>query len=219
MARDPSMTEYYARRAAEYERIYTKPERQADLAALRVRLAELLAGRRVYEVACGTGYWTHVCASAAASIHATDCTPEVLELARSKDYPPECVSFGLADAFALPAAPQACDAGLACFWWSHLRRGGQLADFLRGFRERLIPGSRLVFLDNVYVEGSSTPVSRRDKDSNTYQWRRLSDGTTHEVLKNFPTENEVRSILGEIGARSVRWELFPYYWLASAELT
>ncbi|HEY6168738.1 MAG TPA: class I SAM-dependent methyltransferase, partial [Verrucomicrobiae bacterium] len=54
------LAEYYARRAGEYERIYAKPERQADLAALRARLAEAFRGRRVLEIACGTGYWTEV---------------------------------------------------------------------------------------------------------------------------------------------------------------
>ena len=49
---------YYAQRAAEYERIYAKPERQADLAALRARFGKLFKGKRVLELACGTGYWT-----------------------------------------------------------------------------------------------------------------------------------------------------------------
>ena len=56
------MTAYYARRAAEYERVYTGPRWQDDLARLRPRVAEVFAGRRVFEVACGTSYWTHVAA-------------------------------------------------------------------------------------------------------------------------------------------------------------
>jgi hypothetical protein len=46
------MTAYYARRAAEYERVYTGPRWQDDLARLHPRVTELLAGRRVFEVAC-----------------------------------------------------------------------------------------------------------------------------------------------------------------------
>ncbi len=34
------MTAYYARRAAEYERVYTSPRWQGDLAVLRPRVAE-----------------------------------------------------------------------------------------------------------------------------------------------------------------------------------
>jgi len=36
---------YYRRRAGEYEAIYAKPERQADLAILRKQIPERLGGR------------------------------------------------------------------------------------------------------------------------------------------------------------------------------
>ena len=53
-----AMAAYYARRAAEYESVYAKPERQADLRQMEAELAEPFAGRRVLEIACGTGWWT-----------------------------------------------------------------------------------------------------------------------------------------------------------------
>mgnify|MGYP000983153312 CR=1 FL=1 len=40
---DPRMVSYYAARAPEYDRIYQKPERQADIADLRERLPALFA--------------------------------------------------------------------------------------------------------------------------------------------------------------------------------
>ena len=52
------MRAVYARRAAVYERVYAKPERQADLRAMKAALPVAFAGRRVLEVACGTGWWT-----------------------------------------------------------------------------------------------------------------------------------------------------------------
>ena len=54
--------EYYRQRAAEYDEVYRKPERQADLARLRQLLPPLVAGKRVLEIAAGTGYWTEVLA-------------------------------------------------------------------------------------------------------------------------------------------------------------
>ena len=84
---------YYAKRAAEYERIYAKPERQADLAALRSRIPALLARRSVLEVACGTGYWTEVIAPHVRSITAIDYVEETLAIARSKKYPANRVEF------------------------------------------------------------------------------------------------------------------------------
>ena len=53
-----SLQSYYAQRATEYERIYLKPERQAELRALEAWLPSVFAGRRVLEIACGTGWWT-----------------------------------------------------------------------------------------------------------------------------------------------------------------
>jgi len=54
----PQLETYYSNRASEYERVYDKPERQHELEWLRQRVPEILRGRRVLEVACGTGYWT-----------------------------------------------------------------------------------------------------------------------------------------------------------------
>ena len=49
---------YYAARAPEYDRIYQKPERQGDLLELVAYLPSLFVGRRVLDIACGTGFWT-----------------------------------------------------------------------------------------------------------------------------------------------------------------
>ena len=73
--------EYYQRRAGEYDRVYAKPERQADLATLPAEVAGLLAGRRVLEVAAGTGWWTDVLAASAAGVVATDVNRSTLEVA------------------------------------------------------------------------------------------------------------------------------------------
>ena len=69
----------------------------------------------------------------------------------------------------------------------------------------------MVFLDNNYVEGSSTPVARRDSDGNTYQKRKLEEGAEFEVLKNFPTETELRASVNAL-ADGVEVTQFKYYW-------
>jgi SAM-dependent methyltransferase len=212
---DPSarLIEYYGRRAQEYERIYQKPERQADLAVLHERVPAFFPGSDVLEVACGTGYWTRLLASVARTVLATDWGDEVLRIARSKDYPEGRVTFRRADAFALGAVGGVFDAAFAGFWWSHVERAA-LPRFLDGLHHRLAPGATVVFVDNRYVEGSSTPISRVDADGNSYQLRTLDDGSTHEVLKNFPSARELeRAVAGR--AEEVDVMELPHYWCLS----
>lgn len=204
---------YYARRAREYERIYERPERQGDLARLRARVGELLAGRRVLELACGTGWWTEAIAPSAAEVTALDANDAVLDIARAKRYPAGRVTFARGDCFALPDYGCRHDALLAAFWWSHVPRA-RLERFLRDAERAVAPGALCVFIDNCFVEGSSTPLARRDAGGDTWQRRRLQDGSEHEVLKNFPDEAELRQALPR-GARELRVETTAYYWLLS----
>jgi len=207
------LAEYYARRAPEYERVYARPERQRDLAALKARLRAMLRGRRVLELACGTGYWTEVFAPEAAEVTALDLNEEVLAIARAKPYPPGRVQFVRGDCYAPPDSGRRHDALFAGFWWSHVPLS-RLDAFLAAAAAAVAPGALLVYADNRYVEGSSTPVTRRDGEGNGYQARTLDDGSTHEVLKNFPTEHELiaRTVKSGWGANV---ELFEHYWLLS----
>ena len=85
---------YYAKRAAEYEAIYQKPERQSDLRELENLLRRDFAGRNVLEIACGTGYWTERVASVADSIVALDINESVLEIGFSDE---ACLNQALTD--------------------------------------------------------------------------------------------------------------------------
>jgi len=207
---DP-LAAYYAGRAAEYELVYAKPERQGDLAHLRERVCGLLAGCRVLEIACGTGWWTEVIASEAAEVTAIDLSDEMLAIARGKLYPQGRVTFMRGDCHALPQFGRRHDALLGAFWWSHVPRA-RLDAFLAGAEQAIAPGGLLLFIDNRYVEGSSTPVARRDAEGDTYQLRSLADGSIHEVLKNFPEAEELRARAGQRGT-CVRIEQTDYYWL------
>src|SRR5947209_10471464 len=81
------MTRYYARRAAEYERVYEIPAWQPALAELRRRVPALFAGRSVFEVACGTGYWTAHVAITALGVRAPGVYEESLALASHRSRP------------------------------------------------------------------------------------------------------------------------------------
>jgi demethylmenaquinone methyltransferase/2-methoxy-6-polyprenyl-1,4-benzoquinol methylase len=220
LATDAALRRYYAERAASYEAIYAKPERQADLRALEAWLPTQFAGRRVLEIACGTGWWTPHGARDAARWIATDANEETLAIARTKDLPRGKVEFRLLDAYALEAlGAERFDAACAAFWWSHVPRA-RLAPWLAALHERLEPGAVVVLMDNLYVPGSSTPIARRDAEGNTYQTRPLPGGGTREVLKNFPDEAQARAAVAASGPRprELCWRVWPHYWALTYRL-
>ncbi len=211
-----SMAAYYVQRAAYYERVYFKPERQADLRLMEAWLAQQFIGRRVLEIACGTGWWTPHGAARAAHWRATDLSPETVAVAQAKPMPTS-VQFQTADAYTLAElGADTFDAAFAGCWCSHVPLD-RLAPWLDTLHSRLVPGATVVLLDNSFVRTSSTPISRTDAQGNTYQQRPLDDGSSHEVLKNFPSPDWAIGALGP-RARDARWIAHQHYWVLQYRL-
>ena len=206
---ESAMQSYYAARASEYDRIYSKPERQTDLRAIERWLPPRFADKRVIEVASGTGYWTQFIAPIAAHVLALDSAIETITVAKTR-VPKRRVSFLVGDAYSIPQHVGQFEAAFTGFWFSHVPKSKR-RDFLWGLSARLEPGANVVLLDNRYVEGSSSSVTSRDADGNTFQTRKLGDGSTHTILKNFPTETELRELVGGLGERPI-WTTWQYYW-------
>jgi SAM-dependent methyltransferase len=208
---------YYRDRAAEYDAVYAKPERQEDLATLRALLPQFARGR-VLEIAAGTGYWTQVLSASATAtaVTATDINRETLDVARTRRYGPAHVTFQLADAYALQEVPGRFDTAFIGFFWSHILRA-DLPRFLDGLHARLGQGSAVTVLDNRYVPGSSTPVSRTAPEGDTFQRRTLSDGRGYEIVKNFPERAQFTADVADVGA-DVEWTQLRYFWLATFRL-
>lgn len=207
---DAELQSYYAARAPDYDAVYDKPERQADIAFLRRFLAGRFEGRCVLEVACGTGYWSQFIAPAAASLVATDATAEPLALARLR---PDAnrARFVQADAYDLPANLGMFDAAFAGLWLSHVPIGRR-PEFFASLHRMLRPGARVVLIDNSEVQCIELPIAERDEQGNTYQHRTLPDGAMHRVLKNFPTEGELVSMVRGIGT-GARHQALENFWL------
>ena len=203
------MKDYYAARAKEYDKIYAKPERQQDLRAIEQWLSTKFADTEVLEVAAGTGYWTQFIAPVAKRVVALDASHETFSIAKTRV---GCagVDWVVGDAYQMPLAGQKFDAVFAGFWFSHipLEKLPAYVTYLNAF---LKPGARVIFLDNVYVEGNSTPLSDRDAAGNTYQTRPLADGSTHKVLKNYPTELELSDLVSSF-SRQFSYTTWQYYW-------
>jgi demethylmenaquinone methyltransferase/2-methoxy-6-polyprenyl-1,4-benzoquinol methylase len=67
-------------------------------------------------------------------------------------------------------------------------------------------------MDNKYIEGSNLPVTDKDNLGNTYQTRTLENGSTHKVLKNFPTETFIQQLLIDRAA-DINFLNLKYYWI------
>jgi len=202
---------YYKERAKEYERIYDKPERQHNLIDAEDILQNLFKGKDILEIACGTGYWTARIAETAKSIYASDVNETVIEIARQKDLG-ETVRFAVADLYTIDVKER-YEGLFGGFIWSHILIQ-DLDRFLEAIDGILPDNGLIVFMDNKFVEGSNTPIINTDQSGNTYQLRKLENGTTYSVLKNFPTQDFVIEKLSGIGM-DVRFINLEYYWIAS----
>ena len=205
----PTISGYYASRAAEYDDIYRKPERQLDLRKIEDWLPPLLSNRKVLEVACGTGYWTQFIAPVAEHVVAFDTSVEVIEIAKTR-VPVGKVTFCIADAYRLPTTQGVFTAAFAGFWFSHVPKRRRV-EFLGHLNASLAPGATVIMLDNRYVPGSSSPISDTDSDGDTFQVRKLKDGSTHRVLKNFPSEREMQMATQSFG-RAGTYTAWDHYW-------
>ena len=208
---DTEMKTYYAARAPYYDAVYEKPERRADIAFLSAHLPSRLSGLDVLEVACGTGYWTQHIAPAAQRYVATDAVLEPMEFAKLRPGVND-VQFVQADAYDLPKHLEPFTAAFAGFWFSHIPIE-QRARFIAGLHGLLLPGARVIFIDNSEVQCRELPVVECDEHGNTYQSRPLRDGSCHRVLKNFPSERELRVLVSALGARAVQFKTLDNFWV------
>ncbi|MEJ8803709.1 class I SAM-dependent methyltransferase [Pontibacter sp. H249] len=201
---------YYKERAQEYEQVYQKPERQEELQQLTKLLQNTFKDKTVFEIACGTGYWTERIAETAHYILATDVNEAVLEVARAKVYPNENVSYKQADLFKLSQLAK-YESLFGGFIWSHVKLQ-ELPKFLCIINSCVNPGGTVVLIDNNYVEGSSLPITHQDEQGNTYQTRTLRNSTEHRVLKNFPEEEQLYKLLKGL-ANDIKLTTFKHYWM------
>ena len=204
------MEKYYAKRALEYENIYSRPERQDCIKDSKKLLRKYFEKMNVLEIACGTGYWTEVISEVSSSIIATDINNEVLDVAKTKEY--KCkIDFILDDSYKLDKITEKMDSLFAGFWFSHIPKS-KINDFLGIIHKKLNKNAIIVFIDNLYIEGNSTPISRYDIEGNSYQIRKLKDNSQHEVLKNFYNDKSLKDIFNNYGIE-FEINILEYFWI------
>ena len=183
--------DYYRRRAAEYD-----ATAYGDLVAARARIARLVAGMAprgdVLEIACGTGLWTEALAAVADTVTAVDAAPEAVQIARSR-VPAANVSFEVADVFTWSPGRR-FDVVFFSAWLSHVPkdRFDQFWRSLQGFRE----DGRVLFIDEHVDEApKETFVAGADETVE----RRLGDGSTFRIVKNFVDPKQLEASLRRLG--------------------
>src|SRR5262249_5742696 len=140
------------------------------------------------EVACGTGHWTKIAAAGARSIVASDISWDLVLAARRKTAS-QAVDYVVSDAHALCFSPNTFTCGMAHFFLSHVRRT-DVRPFVERFRRCVKGRGSLLLTDTKWVDGYRRPPIRHDENGNTYDLRKLKDGSQFEILKNYFTKAE-----------------------------
>jgi demethylmenaquinone methyltransferase/2-methoxy-6-polyprenyl-1,4-benzoquinol methylase len=160
------ITRYYAERAPVYDQTagYADPVAEELRAPIRARWGDMLRGRTVLEVACGTGYWTRAIAQTAYSVLAFDINPMLVRRARARCRDLSNVTIRIADAYAFEGIPGGFTAALGIWWWSHVPRE-RLRAFLGKLHGRLQAGALVLFVDQLPYGGVPAGGTLRGTES------------------------------------------------------
>lgn len=194
------MNRYYEKRAAFADELmeYTSN------AAMEVRLqpivdivGRIVADKHVLEIACGTGNWTQVLAKRAKSVVALDQSTTALKIAERKMANLDNVKLMLADAYRLDGVVEGFSVLFASDFWSHIPYAA-IPHFSQTLRTKLSHGVQLAFLDMALNEYFEREPCHYDSDNNRISLRTTEDGTAYRVVKNFPSEDELRCLLSPV---------------------
>jgi SAM-dependent methyltransferase len=185
--RSGSVNEYYARRAAEYEATSWAEFDRREREAVKRFVVSLPAGR-VLDIGCGTGYLMRLLRG---RVVALDQSAEMLELAQARVPRAE---FVCGEVPPLPFADQAFDLAFSSNVYSHIETAVARAEFVA---EALRVARTLVVLEQAWRPG-------RERES--WELRRLRDGSEHRVFKRYFTGDALaRELDGVVAFASVEF--------------
>ncbi len=145
------------------------------------------------ELAPGTGIWTSRLVQTATSVTAVDAASEMLAINRAK-VASSRVLYIQADLFAWQST-RVYDGIFCGFWLSHVPLE-RLDPFLSSIAAMLRPGGKFFFADSQPEDSQQTPASQANSQLTR---RRLNDGQTFEIVKNFYDPQELTARFAHSG--------------------
>lgn len=214
--------DFYRRRAPEYDDWWQRtgpydrgPAERAEwsqqVGRVEAALADLGVTGNVLELAGGTGWWTERLAAGADRLTVVDASAEAIGLNRDRVRRPD-VTYELADVFSWrPPETGTFDLVFFSFWLSHVPRP-LFAPFWELVGDCLAPDGGVFFIDNRWDPTRDRPDPHIVGTGPDIQVRRLSDGSTHRVVKVFYEPAELEGLLRAEGwdadVDGTRWLIY-----------
>lgn len=177
---------------------------------IKLRHQRYVKGHAVLEIACGTGFWTKVIAKTARSVLATDASKKMISIAKKELIKYKNVDFKLSDAYSLKNIRGRFTAVYAHWWWSHMPKT-RIRSFLVNLHKKLIPGAFVFFGDHLPNYTYRKTKIIYNKDSDRIEVRKLENRRKYYVIKNFPTQSEIKQCLAGI-AKDIKFKKYRSSW-------
>lgn len=187
------MNAYYDARAPwhdEYLNYTTNEAKERLLRPIINDIENLLPDKDVLEIACGTGNWTQVLSKRAKSVLATDVNQSMIDIAGKKEFIGNNVNFKVISAYDISQIESNYDIIFMADWFSHIPKSA-IDKFIEDIGSLLKPDGYLIIIDMIPHKDDLIDAYT-DVDGNCIGKRTLPDGTKFEVIKNLPSENDLR---------------------------
>lgn len=193
------MQAYYTARAPEYDEWWQRQGRYdrgsaqnqqwfTEIDEVAAVLSNFAMTGDLLELAPGTGNWTERLLLTATTITAVDASPAMIEINRAR-FPNAPITYQQADLFTWQ--PDRCYDGVFFgFWLSHVPLE-RLDGFLAAVASALRSGGKLFFIDNLREATATSPDQRLPDQGEQVTTRRLNDGRTFQIIKNFFQPDEL----------------------------
>ncbi|KQC13325.1 MAG: hypothetical protein APR63_00835 [Desulfuromonas sp. SDB] len=184
---------YYEHRAEIYDCTagYQDEVVEQHRAPLKNLIPQYFKHRSVYEVACGTGYWTEIIAKFCKSVSAIDISENMVKIARRRCGYLNNVQIFKGDFYRKNFINHNFNAAFHHFWFSHIPKT-EITKFINHLHRQLQDDSVIVMSDNIV---HSTYPEYFHQSGDRYELRTLPNGNQYRVIKNLYSPEMISDLL------------------------